>query len=99
MAQVVSHADRVAAVVATAPRWVHGRRKADGAEFWIVPSSDGGRTYFANESACTCPAARNGRTGICKHVLAVREVLATEHRQPAPAPRRSRYQDLFPEVD
>ena len=70
--------DRVAAVLATAPTWVHGRRKADGAEFWILPSSDGGRTYYANERGCTCPAARNGRTGECKDQLAIREYLATE---------------------
>ncbi len=63
----VPQPDRVAAVLATAPTWVHGRRKADGAEFWILPSSDGGRTYYANERGCTCPAARNGRTGDCKH--------------------------------
>ncbi len=95
----VPQADRVAAVLATAPQWVHGRRKADNRDFWILPSSDGGRTYFANERGCTCPAARNGRTGECKHQLAIREYLAVEDRQPAPAPRRSRYSVLFPDVD
>ena len=89
MAQAtVAQADRVAAVLATAPTWVHGRRKADGAEFWILPSSDGGRTYYANERGCTCPAARNGRTGDCKHQQAIREYLAAA--QPAPAPVESR---------
>ncbi len=74
----VPQPDRVAAVLATAPTWVHGRRKADGAEFWILPSSDGGRTYYANERGCTCPAARNGRTGDCKHQQAIREYLKVD---------------------
>ena len=80
---IVSQPDRVAAVLATAPTWVHGRRKSDGAAFWILPSSDGGRTYYANERGCTCPAARNGRTGDCKHQQAIREFLAVEGRTPS----------------
>ena len=74
----VPQPDRVAAVLATAPQWVHGRRKADGAEFWILPSSDGGRTYYASTRGCTCPAARNGRTGDCKHQAAIREYLEVD---------------------
>ena len=90
MAQaIVPQPDRVAAVLATAPRWVHGRRRSDGTEFWILPSSDGGRTYYANEHGCTCPAARNGRNGDCKHQQAIREFLAVE-RHAAPAPFESR---------
>ena len=44
MAHVVSPtiADRVAAVLATAPTWTHGTRKSDGRQFWIVPGSKAG---------------------------------------------------------
>ena len=89
----VAQPDRVAAVLATRSRWVHGRRRSDSREFWILPASDGGRTYYADARACTCPAARTSRSGECKHQLAIREYLAVE--RPAPAPRRDRYAAIF----
>ncbi|MDP8922869.1 MAG: hypothetical protein M3O34_08340 [Chloroflexota bacterium] len=74
----VPQPDRVAAVLATAPTWVHGRRKADNRPFVIVPASDGGRTYYvdARGTECTCPD-RQTRRRTCKHMAAVREYNAT----------------------
>ncbi len=81
-------ADRVAAVLATAPTWTHGTRKSDGREFWIVPGSKAGRVYFADARDCTCPAARLSAVKIpCKHSLAIRQSLAdapAATAQPAP---------------
>jgi len=91
MAQTVSPIDdRVAAVVATAPSWTHGRRLSDKREFWIVPGSKAGTAYYADATDCTCPCARNARTRIvCKHSQAVARFLAdtpAATAQPAPAP-------------
>jgi len=81
-------ADRVAAVLATAPSWTHGRRRADGRQFWIVPGSKAGQVYFADARDCTCAAARLSAVKIpCKHSLAIREYLAdapAATAQPAP---------------
>ncbi len=83
-------ADRVAAVVQTAPSWTHGTRKSDGREFFIIPASKGAGVYYADATDCSCPCARNARTRIvCKHSQAVALFLAdkpaaTAH--PAPAP-------------
>jgi len=79
MAQTVSPtiADRVAAVVQTAPSWTHGTRKSDGHQFWIVPGSKAGTAYYADATDCTCPAARLSAVKIpCKHSLAIRQYLA-----------------------
>ena len=79
MAHVVSPtiADRVAAVLATAPSWTHGTRKSDGREFFIIPASKGAGVYYADATDCTCPCARNARTRIvCKHSAAVALFLA-----------------------
>ena len=90
MAHVVSPtiADRVAAVLATAPSWTHGTRKSDGREFWIVPGSKAGQVYFADARDCTCAAARLSAVKIpCKHSLAIRQYLAdapAATAQPAP---------------
>ena len=89
MAHVVSPiADRVAAVLATAPTWTHGTRRADGRQFWIVPGSKAGQVYFADARDCTCAAARLSAVKIpCKHSLAIREYLAdapAATAQPAP---------------
>ena len=91
MTTVVSPiADRVAAVLATAPSWTHGRRLSDRREFWIVPGSKAGQVYFADARDCTCPAARLSAVKIpCKHSLAIRQYLAdapAATAQPAPAP-------------
>ena len=81
-------ADRVAAVLVTAPSWTHGRRKSDGRQFWIVPGSKAGQVYFADARDCTCPAARLSAVKIpCKHSLAIRQYLAdtpAATAQPAP---------------
>ena len=77
-------ADRVAAVLATAPSWTHGTRKSDGREFFIIPASKGAGAYYADVTDCTCPCARLSAVKIpCKHSLAIRQYLATT---PAPAP-------------
>jgi len=84
-------ADRVAGVLATAPTWTHGRRRADGREFFIIPASKGAGVYYADatDCTCTCPCARNARTRIvCKHSQAVALFLAgrpAATAQPAPA--------------
>ncbi len=66
-------ADRVAAVLATAPSWTHGTRKSDGRQFWIVPGSKAGTAYYADATDCTCAAARLSAVKIpCKHSLAIR---------------------------
>ena len=70
-------ADRVAAVLASAPTWTHGTRKSDRREFWIVPGSKAGQVYFADARDCTCAAARLSAVKIpCKHSLAIRQYLA-----------------------
>jgi len=87
MTHVVSPiADRVAAVLATAATWTHGRRRADGREFWIVPGSNG-RTYYvaADGSECTCADRQVRRVDACKHMTAAR-LLVVERGAPAPAP-------------
>jgi len=77
-------ADRVAAVVQTAPSWTHGTRKSDRRQFWIVPGSKAGTAYYADATDCTCPAARLSAVKIpCKHSQAVALFLAGA---PAPAP-------------
>jgi len=91
MTHVVSPiADRVAAVVQTAPSWTHGRRRADGREFFIIPASKGAGVYYADATDCTCPCARNARTRIvCKHSQAVARFLGDKPAataQPASAP-------------
>ena len=92
MTHVVSPtiADRVAAVLATAPSWTHGTRKSDGREFFIIPASKGAGVYYADATDCTCPAARLSAVKIpCKHSLAIRQYLAdapAATAQPAPAP-------------
>ena len=81
-------ADRVAAVLATAPSWTHGTRKSDGRQFFIIPASKGAGVYYADATDCTCPAARLSAVKIpCKHSLAIREYLAdapAATAQPAP---------------
>ena len=89
MTHVVSPiADRVAAVLATAPSWTHGRRRADGREFWIVPGSKAGTTYYADAIDCSCPCARLSAVKTpCKHSAAVARFLADRPAataQPAP---------------
>jgi len=91
MAHVVSPiADRVAAVLATAPSWTHGTRKSDGRQFFIIPASKGAGVYYADATDCTCAAARLSAVKIpCKHSLAIRQYLAdapAATAQPAPAP-------------
>ncbi len=91
MAQTVSPiADRVAAVLAAVATWTHGRRRADGREFFIIPASKGAGVYYADATDCTCACARNARTRIvCKHSQAVALFLADKPAataQPAPAP-------------
>jgi len=61
---------RALAVLATAHRWTHATRKSDGREFWIIPSSDGGRVYYADARNCTCPDSGR-RLLVCKHSRAV----------------------------
>ena len=83
-------ADRVAAVLASAPTWTHGRRRADGRQFWIVPGSKAGTTYYVDPFDCTCPCARNARTRIvCKHSQAVARFLADTPAATAPPARLS----------
>jgi len=81
-------ADRVAAVLAAAPSWTHGRRRADGREFFIIPASKGAGVYYADATDCTCAAARLSAVKIpCKHSLAIRQYLAdapAATAQPAP---------------
>jgi predicted nucleic acid-binding Zn finger protein len=63
------------ALLATSDRWIKAHRKEDGRAFFVVPGN-GGRVYWTDCSACTCPDfARNApqeRGFACKHVLAVR---------------------------
>ncbi len=81
-------AARVAAVLATAPTWVHGTRKSDRRQFWIVPGSTAGTTYYVDATDCSCACARLWAVKIpCKHSLAVRQYLADRPAataQPAP---------------
>src|SRR5436309_14397258 len=48
--------------------WHRGRSKVDGAEFAIIPASDGMTAHWANRLGCTCVGHR--RRGICTHQLA-----------------------------
>lgn len=85
----------VAAVLAKASSWTHGRRKSDGRELWFIPGSRPGVVYMADARNCTCPDA-NERQRRCKHSLAVEQFQA--RRQPAPKPV-SAYQRLYPLCD
>ncbi len=78
-------------VLASAPRWLKIRRKADGTKFYVIPGSKGVAHWTATDgSGCTCKGYRY--RGTCSHVLAVREFLAVE--RPAPAPAESREQQI-----
>jgi len=69
--------DRVAAVLASAPRWTHGRRLSDRREFFIIPASTGAGVYYADGRDCSCACARLSAVKTpCKHSLAVRQYLA-----------------------
>jgi hypothetical protein len=81
--QTVPRPAAVAAVLARASTWTHGRRKADGREFYIVPGSQAGTVYYADPTCCTCPDARN-RGRLCKHSLAVAEFVK-RHAPKSPA--------------
>jgi hypothetical protein len=96
MAQTVSQPRpaAIAAVLAQSTKWAHATRKADGREFYIVPGSTAGTAYYVDATACTCPAARNSKTGVCKHSLAVARFRA---QKAAPvAPKRLSYAELMP---
>jgi hypothetical protein len=75
MAQTVSQPRpaAVAAVLAKRNQWTHATRKSDGKSFYFVPSCTAGTVYQTAVDGCTCPAARNSRTGDCKHQAAVRQ--------------------------
>jgi hypothetical protein len=64
----------------------------DGA--FLVPSSDGKRTYVATAETCTCED--NGRGNVCKHRRAAAIYTALrEASQPKPAPRSLSEAALF----
>ena len=83
------------ALLADPGRWSPGRSKATGQSFWLVRGSQG-RSYFTTADGCSCPGFRH--RGVCSHQMA-----ATKRELPAatvaPAPRRTRYDDLFPAED
>lgn len=100
MAQTVSQPRpaAIAAVLAQSATWTSARRKSDGKSFFYIQGSTAGAVYMTAEDGCTCPAARNSRTGICKHQVAVerfRERQATTAAASAPKARKS-YADLMP---
>ena len=78
------------ALLADAGRWSPGRSKETGRVFWLVKGSQG-RSYFTTADGCTCKGF--AYRGVCSHQLAAR---MRQPEQPAPAPRRPRYEDLFP---
>src|SRR5215210_5154160 len=91
MTITISSADprsvRALAVLKTADRWVHGTRKVDGREFFIIPASTPGAVYYADERNCTCPDS--GRRGtVCKHSRAV-QLYRLQTGQAEPAPTRA----------
>src|SRR5215213_4685369 len=95
MTRTVSSADprgrKALALLARAPTWTFGTRKADGLPFAIVPASQPGATYFTSALGCTCPDHRE-RGGECKHMraLALYRVQQGREATPASAPKRGR---------
>ena len=100
MATITSAEAKAAQLAAEPERWSRGRSKRTGQEFWVIPGSRG-TAHWATASGCTCKSFRF--RGSCSHQLAVKvreDRERIERRQPAPAPRPSRYDALFPaEVD
>ncbi len=100
MTVTVSSADprsvKALALLPQAGTWVQGSRKCDGRAFLIAPASKPGAVYYvdANGAECTC-LDRQTRRVVCKHMTAARLLLVERGEQPAPAPRRSRYLDIF----
>lgn len=54
-----------------AGRWSYGHDKRSGRPFFLIPGSDPGDTWFADQNDCTCPD-RQYRRRVCKHMVAVR---------------------------
>ena len=61
-------------------RWLHGRSKETGEQFWVIQGSKGA-AHWATNYGCTCKGF--AYRGVCSHVLAVtmREAQAAA-RQP-----------------
>src|SRR5215210_5244688 len=94
MTRTVSSADprdrKALALLARAPTWTFGTRKADGLPFAIVPASTPGATYFTSAIGCTCPDQRE-RGGECKHMRALALYRVQQgHELTVPAPARTR---------
>ena len=84
------------ALLADPGRWSPGRSKETGQRFWLIQGR-AGHAHYATAAGCTCKGFFY--RGTCSHQLAVKvreDRERIERRQPAPAPRRSRYTDLFP---
>lgn len=77
---------RIAAVLATAPKWIAARRKSDGKRFFYIPGSTPGAVYMTAADGCTCPAAQRF-SGPCKHSLAVQQHEARQTAQTQPSRR------------
>ena len=95
MTRTVSSADprdrKALTLLAQAPTWTFGTRKADGLPFAIVPATTPGATYFTSAIGCTCPDHR-ARGGECKHMRAYclyRLQQGQDVRPAAPAPKRA----------
>lgn len=93
----------VAAVLAKANTWTAARRKSDGKSFFYIAGSNGS-VHMTAQDGCTCPAARNSRTGDCKHQQAVKIAQTPAQTvSPAAAATRERlksYSELFgPDTD
>lgn len=68
--QTIEEAHEMAAQSQT---WSRGRSKANGREFWVIPSrSEEGVAHWTTNYGCTCKGAR--RHGNCAHQEAVRIV-------------------------
>jgi hypothetical protein len=91
------------ALLADPRRWSPGRSKQTGQTFWLVRGSRG-RSYFCTPTGCSCPGYRH--RGVCSHVVAavMKEARQASRQSPCElpiatvirAPRRTRYEDLFP---
>jgi hypothetical protein len=73
-------AEKVAAILATAPSWV--QVELEGQPIWLIPSASGNGTYEVDSSGCSCPdflrRLEHGPAAACKHMDALHVHLARQ---------------------